>query len=322
MRAVVLTKTCKADELEIIDVPIPSVKPDWVLVKIKAFGLNHSEVILRQYEADAPYIKLPLIPGIECVGEIAEASNSHFKVGQRVCALMGGMGRDFDGSYAEYCLIPVKHVFSVDSDLPWNEMAAIPEIWFTAWGSLFECLQLNSQDTLLIHGGTSALGIAAIQIAKNIGCNILATTRQTEKLPFLASCGAVPLIDNERLSDQILENGFDLMSKVFELVGQTAMDGYSDHIQKHGIICCSGNLGNAGRNSNFDIIKAIPNGVYLSSFYSNFPTQKIVDDIFKFIKEQKIRPILGGVFRLDEIRIVHQMLENGSVTGKLVVTMT
>ena len=321
MKAVVLTKTCKPEELEISDVPVPSVKPDWVLVKVKAFGLNHSEVILRIYEADAPYMHLPRIPGIECVGEIVDPSNSHFSIGQRVCALMGGMGRSFDGSYAEFCLIPVKNVFAIDTNLTWTEMAAIPETWYTAWGSLFECLQLKSEDTILIHGGTSALGIAAIQIAKNIGCTVLATTRQKERLDFLTSCGAVPLLDNQRLLNQLIEKGFNSINKVLELVGPSYMDGYINFIQKHGIICCTGNLGNGGKNSGFDIIKAIPNGIYLSSFYSNFPTQGIMDEIFEFIKKQKIKPILSGIFSLDEIEIVHQMLEKGSVTGKLVVSV-
>jgi NADPH:quinone reductase-like Zn-dependent oxidoreductase len=203
MRAVVLTKTCKPEELLISDVPIPVVKPDWVLVKVKAFGLNHSEVILRMFEADAPYIQLPRIPGIECVGEIVDPSNSDLKIGQRVCALMGGMGRSFDGSYAEYCLVPAKNVFAITTDLSWSNMAAIPETWFTAWGSLFECLQIKSKDTLLVHGGTSALGIATIQIAKTLGCRVFATTRQPERLDFLASCGAIPILDNPQGLDQV-----------------------------------------------------------------------------------------------------------------------
>jgi NADPH2:quinone reductase len=132
MKAVVLTKACKASDLQIIDIPVPAIKPGFVLVKIQAFGLNRSEIILRSIEADAPYIKLPRIPGIECAGEIADASDSLFRKGQCVIALMGGMGRSFDGSYAEYALLPVRNVFAVDTDLNWVELAAIPETYFTA----------------------------------------------------------------------------------------------------------------------------------------------------------------------------------------------
>lgn len=194
MKAVVLTKTCKAEDLHISKVPIPSVKPGWVLVKVKAFGVNRSELFLRSYEANAPYIKLPRIPGIECVGEIADASDSSFRKGQRVIALMGGMGRSFDGGYAEYALLPISQVFKVDTDLSWTELATVPETYFTAYGSLFDCLQLVHTDTLLIRGATSALGLAAMQLAKSIGCTVFASTRNKGKFDFLKTFDADGLL--------------------------------------------------------------------------------------------------------------------------------
>ncbi len=186
MRALVLEEPTKAENVALTDYPVPQVCPGWVLVKVKAFGLNHSEQILRLNEIQADYIKKPVIPGIECVGEIADASDSHFEKGEKVVALMGGMGRSFDGSYAEYVLRPVHHVFSVKTDLSWTEMAAVPETYFTAWGSLFECLNLKREDTLLVRGATCALGYASIQIAKALGCRVIATTHKDNKLPLLA----------------------------------------------------------------------------------------------------------------------------------------
>ncbi|MBQ3329907.1 MAG: alcohol dehydrogenase catalytic domain-containing protein, partial [Ruminococcus sp.] len=141
MKAVVLTKPTKAENIVLSDVEVPKVKSGWVLVKIKAFGLNHSEQILREFEIENDYINKPIIPGIECVGEIADPSDSGLAVGQKVVALMGGMGRSFNGSYAEYALLPIHHVFPVESELSWKEMGAIPETYFTAWGSLFQCLR-------------------------------------------------------------------------------------------------------------------------------------------------------------------------------------
>ena len=142
---------------------------------------------------------LPIIPGIECVGEIAEPSDSHFQKGEKVAALMGGMGRSFNGSYAEYVLLPKSHVFSVQTDLSWTEMAAVPETWFTAWGSLFECLDLKGGDTLLIRGATCALGYAAVQIAKAIGCRVIAATHKESKLPLLKAADEA-VLDNETLA--------------------------------------------------------------------------------------------------------------------------
>lgn len=124
----------------------PRRKGGWVLVKIRAFGLNHSEQILRQFEIEHDYIQKPIIPGIECVGEIADASDTHFSSGQKVVALMGGMGRSFNGSYAEYTLLPFHHVFAIQSDMACSDIAAVPETYFTAWGSLFRCLRLQKDD--------------------------------------------------------------------------------------------------------------------------------------------------------------------------------
>ena len=119
MKAVVLTGLTPAEKVRLTQVPVPEVRPGWVLVKVKAFGLNHSEQILRLGEIRADYIQKPIIPGIECVGEVADPSDSLLAVGQKVAALMGGMGRSFHGSYAEYALLPAHHVFPVSSELPW-----------------------------------------------------------------------------------------------------------------------------------------------------------------------------------------------------------
>lgn len=132
MKAVVLSEPTKAEAVCLTEVPVPEVRPGWVLVKIHAFGMNHSEQILRQSEIRADYIKKPVIPRIECVGEIVDPSDSQFQTGQKVAALMGGMGRSFDGSNVEYALLPSHHVFAVDSKLPWEELAAVPETYFTA----------------------------------------------------------------------------------------------------------------------------------------------------------------------------------------------
>lgn len=184
MKAAILTKTGAPEVLTVTDVPIPTVKAGWVLVRVKAFGINRSELMMRQFEGDASYIQLPRIMGIECAGEIADPSDSGWQKGQRVVALMGGMGRTFDGSYAEYAMLPTKNVFPIHSHLRWEELGAIPETYFTAYGSLFQCLQVQSGDTILIRGGTSAAGIAAMQMAKAVGATVLAQPEAKAKVNF------------------------------------------------------------------------------------------------------------------------------------------
>ena len=97
MQAVVIDKSTKGRDVALSEISIPEVQPGWVLVKVKAFGMNHSEQILREFEIENDYIQKPVIPGIECVGEIADASDTDFEVGQKVVALMGGMGRSING---------------------------------------------------------------------------------------------------------------------------------------------------------------------------------------------------------------------------------
>lgn len=321
MKAVVLHGACKPQELKVSDVAIPEVKSGWVLIKVKAFGLNHAELILRRYEADAPYIQHPIIPGIECVGEIVDPSDSNFKKGDRVIALMGGMGRSYHGSYAEYALLPISHVFTIKTDMEWTKMAAIPETFFTAYGSLFDCLQIEEKDILLVHGGTSALGLAAIQLAKATKCTVIATTRKIERLEFLREVGAdYTILDDEMLSEHLIKIFPQGITKVLELVGPTAIRATSKLLKKHGIICSTGQLsGNSGQE--FDVIKNIPNGIYLTSFYSNYPSQEVMDNIFQIIELHHIKPVIGKIFTLDDIAAAHVLMENNMANGKIVITV-
>ncbi len=315
MKAVVLTEPTDAENVILTETDIPKVKPGWVLVKIKAFGLNHSEQILRLSEIRADYIQKPIIPGIECVGEIADASDSSFTVGQKVVTLMGGMGRSFNGSYAEYALLPAHHVFAVDSNLNWDRMAAVPETWFTAWGSLFECLQLKKEDTLLVRGATCALGYAAIQIAKALGCKVLATTHREGKLALLNDADEA-ILDNGTLAGRI--HG---VTKVLELIGPKTLSDSLNAVEKGGVVCNTGILGGVYALNNFDPIKFIPNGVYLTGFFSNYPTQDIMDQIFRFIDEHQIMPLIGASYSFEQIKDALYDMDHHRVNGKIVVTV-
>lgn len=313
MKAVLIDKPTRAEEITLSEIPIPKGKPGWVLVKVRAFGMNHSEQILRLREIRANYIQKPLIPGIECVGEIVDPSDSGFAVGQKVVALMGGMGRSFHGSYAEYALLPVHHVFAVESSLSWTDMAAVPETYFTAWGSLFECLHLKAGDTLLVRGGTCALGYAALQIAKAIGCKVIATTHRIGKLPLLKNADQA-VLDTGQLAGTLKG-----VTKALELVGPKTIKDTLWCVEKGGIVCNTGILGGIYALNGFDPIKDIPNGVYLTGFFSNYPTQKTMLDIFAFLERYNLKPAVGAQYDFEHIRDACAALESGSVNGKIVV---
>lgn len=313
MKAVVLDKITEGKDIILSEVPIPEVRPGWVLVKVKAFGLNHSEKLLRLNEIRADYIQKPIVPGIECVGEIVDPSDSDLTVGQKVAALMGGMGRSFNGSYAEYALLPRRIVFRIESDLPREALGAVPETYFTAWGSLFECLQLTAGDTLLIRGATCALGYAAIQIAKALGCKVIATTHREDKLPLIMDADEA-VIDDGRLTGRI--HG---VTKALDLIGPRNLKDTLTAVEKGGIVCQTGLLGGVYALNGFDPIKDIPNGVYLTGFFSNYPTQQVMDEIFVFLKEKKLVPVSGKVFDFENVREAVAAQDEGKVNGKIII---
>ena len=320
MKAIVINGCCKAEDLHISEIPTPQVKPGWVLVKVRAAGLNHSEALMRLYEADRDYIHTPIVPGIECVGEVADASDSDLRVGDRVIALMGGMGRSFDGGYAEYALLPATHVFRVDTDLDWTSLAAVPETYFTAHGSLFESLRLEASDTLLVRGATSTVGMAAVQLAKAVGARVIAACRRESSFEKLQAAGADHcVIDDERLSEHPWA---ERPNKMLELVGIKTLYDSLRTVTEPGYVCHTGNLGFVFTASDFNPIKDIPNGVYLTSFYSNYPTQAVIDDLFRLIRRSGIRPLYSKVFGMDEIATAHKLLETGGAGGKIILRVS
>ena len=315
MKAVLLDRITEGKDLVLSECAIPSVRPGWVLVKVKAFGLNHSEKLLRLKEIQADYIQKPIIPGIECAGEIADPSDSGLAVGQKVVALMGGMGRSFHGSYAEYALLPCRIVFAIDCDLPWEVLGAVPETWFTAWGSLFEGLRLRSGDTLLIRGATCALGYAAMQIAKALGCKVIATTHRESKLSLIANA------DEAVLDGGMLSGSLYGVTKALDLIGPRYLKDTLTAVEKGGMVCQTGLLGGAYVLNGFDPIKDIPNGVYLTGFFSNYPTQQVMDEIFTFLREKELVPAVGKVYDFHHIKEAVTVQDEGGVNGKIVVTV-
>ena len=323
MKAVVLEKTCRASELEVSEVDIPEVKPDWALVKVIGFGINRAEIVLREYEADEDYINLPVIPGIECVGKIVDPSNTEFEKGDMVVGLMGGMGRTFDGSYAQYTLLPSKNMFKIPDfafkDLLIEEIIAVPETYFTAYGSI-ECLKLKKEDTILIRGATSAAGLSAMKLADAMGSTIIATTRNESKVEeLLFNHANYVIIDDGEIEAKVKEICPEGVDKVLELVGPKTLDDSMKCLKEGGICCNTGILGGVEYIPEFDPIKTIPNNRYLTSFFSNYPTQETIDNLFRFIVENDIDPNIGATFTdLADIGKAHELMESNKSNGKII----
>lgn len=218
MRAIVLDAPGPPDALQLRTLPVPTPRPGWVLVKVKAFGLNRSELHTRLGLAQG--VTFPRVLGIEATGTVTACPGGEYAEGQQVMALMGGMGRVFDGGYAEYTCVPASQIVPFASTLDWAILGAVPEMLQTAYGSLTVGLDVRPGQSLLVRGGTSSVGMTTAILAKRLGMTVLATTRNPAKTDALTAAGVDHVvIDDGHIAPQarrLLGGGVDA---ALELVG-------------------------------------------------------------------------------------------------------
>ncbi|MGB5360744.1 zinc-binding alcohol dehydrogenase family protein [Eudoraea sp.] len=320
MKAAVTLKSGEPEVIQIQEKPVPEAKNGWVLIKIKAFGLNRSELFTRQ--GHSPNVQFPRIQGIECVGTVEEDPSGTYHKGQKVAAIMGGMGRDFDGGYSEYTLVPLKIVFPFKSNLPWSTLGAIPEMFQTVSGSLTQALEVRSGETLLIRGGTSSIGMLSCQLAKHLGLTVISTTRNESKKEFLIENGAdYVLIDNGTVAEELKELFPDGVNKVLELIGIKTLKDSLKCIKRRGIVCMTGILGGEWTLKEFTPMGDIPSLGRLTVYMGDAANLKkdLLQDFIDAVADGEITLNIDKVFRLDQIVEAHAYMESNSAKGKLVV---
>jgi NADPH:quinone reductase-like Zn-dependent oxidoreductase len=325
MRAIVFKKFGDPDVLSIEERPDPKPQGGHVLIEVKAFGVNHAETHMRE----GKWPEATEISGIECVGLVKADPDRRLAAGQKVVAFMGGMGRSINGSYAELTSVPATNVLPVKTELPWDALAAIPESYATAWVALNGNLDLKAGQSIVIRGATSALGQAAVNIASHAGARVIASTRKAKRAETLEMLGAKEVVlEAPDLSQRVRDLHPQGVDAVFELVGNSTVVDSLKMVRRHGRLCQAGFLGGLGPIQDFMPVMQLPSGVHFSFFgsfvfglpsflTSEIPMQTIVERVEN--GTYKARP--AQVFRFEEIREAHRLMESSAANGKIVVCL-
>ena len=320
MKAVVIRQAGGPEVLKIETLPVPTPKLGEVLVRVKAFGLNRSELFTRQ--GHSPNVKFPRVLGIEAVGLVEAAPGGEFQEGDVVVTAMGGLGREFHGGYAEYTCVPSGQVQVIRTKLDWTTLGAMPEMLETAWGSMFRSLRLEKGETLLVRGGTTSVGLAAAAIAKNHGARVASTTRNPERFTTLRSSGADEVfLDDGAIAATVRKSYPKGVDKVLELIGTTTLEDSLHCAREGGIVCMTGIVGNKWAFENFAPMEKIPTAVCLTSYagesedFMRTPLEELAEQI----ATGTLKIQVGKVFSMEEIVEAHRLMEENKAGGKIVI---
>jgi NADPH:quinone reductase-like Zn-dependent oxidoreductase len=320
MKAAVIREAGPPEVLKIETLPVPQPGPDQVLIRVRAFGVNRSELFTRR--GLSPGVVFPRVLGIEAVGEVANAPGGQFKPGETVATAMGGMGRQFDGGYAEYVCVMANQVQAIRTSLNWETFGALPEMLQTAWGALFRALRLGRGERLLVRGGTTSVGLAAAAIAKAHGATVISTSRNPARAALLRAAGADEVvIDDGAIARTVQALPGGSADKVLELIGTTTLADSLRCAREPGIVCMMGMVGDKWSFDAFSPMEVIPTAVSLTTYdggaedFMRTPLQELVAQV----EACTLRVHVGKVFHLDEIAEAHRAMEENKAGGKIVV---
>lgn len=326
MKAIIAKHAGGPEVLQLAEIEQPPVNPGEVKIRVKAFGLNKAESYYRSGNYGTFVADQAL--GIEAVGEIVEDPSGQFKIGQRVATAMGGMMFARHGGYAEYISVNASNVVTIDSDLEDAELAALPESYLTVWGALDKNLQIKPGQTLLVRGGTSSLGQAAIAYANFRGLSVIATTRNAASESRLREIGAeYVVIDDGQIHERVRAIAPGGVDNAIEVVGAATLKDTLQAVRPWGQVVVVGLLGGAPVLESFNLMGDLPNTVRLSFFGSGLLGSDALplhdsplNEVANQVAAGKIRSTRARTFKAEDIQEAHRLLDSNTANGKIVVT--
>ena len=306
-----------------IDIPRPSEHE--VLIKVKAAGVNRPDILQRQGLYKVPSDASPIM-GLEVAGEIVEAGENvtKTKIGTQVCALVPG------GGYAQYVLTNEAHCLPVPRGLSMEEAAGLCECLFTVWINVVKLGQLKENERFLVHGGSSGIGMFAIQVAKQLGATVLTTVKNQEKSDFCYSLGADKVV---QYSKQDFYNIFKSNEKgrdidlILDMIGGDYFEKNIDLLNQEGRLVHIAFL--KGNSVKLDLSKLMMKRINLTGStlrprtteFKSKIAEELRETVWPLLDTQKIRVHVDSIFPLEKFKDAHIRMENGNHLGKIILSL-
>lgn len=322
MKGIIVREPGGSDQLELTDLPIPTLSDGELLIKVETAAVNRTDIVTR--EGKSGYAKSAIL-GVEVAGIVEKTSEtSHFKIGDRVMGLVNG------GGYAEYAVMPANRALKIPDNLSFEEAAAIPEVFLTAYQTLYWIGKLKRHETVLIHAGASGVGTAAIQLAKQVSdAKVIVTAGSKEKLEFCKQLGADTLINYKEQSfdEEVLQatdgEGVDV---ILDFIGASYWEKNLASIKKAGRWVLIGVLG-GGVVEKVNLMELIAKYVQLSGTlltprsdeYKADLTKEFAEVVMPHLERGNIKPIIDTVFPIEEVATAHNYMEENRNIGKIIL---
>lgn len=325
MRVIDVPQPGGPEALVVAQRPIPTPQATEVLIKIAAAGINRADVLQRKGGYPSPP-GAPTYPGLEAAGVVAAVGSavSEFKVGDKVCALLQG------GGYAEYCTVDEGQVLPVPGSLGMIEAASLPEAYFTVWSNVFGFGRLQPGETLLVHGGSSGIGVTAIQLAKARGHTVFTTAGSDEKCRFCEQLGAKRAI-NYRSEDFVAaiaeETGRRGVNVLLDMVGGSYLSRNIACLATEGRLVIIATQG--GVKGEADLLRVLQRRLVITgstlrprevAFKRNIKSQ-LLEIVWPMLARGELKPIIDKVFPLERAGEAHAYMESSAHRGKIVLAV-